>query len=187
MALVVHSKDALHKTLTDLVMRSNLPAIGKLSALSGRLGRPPAGPLLALNALAALVREPLWSDGAFEAQLKAILQTVLSTAELHTLLLGTNFMGAGKTVGDHKSTALLTALALDNELFVSVYMPLILDSELPAESKVALCGRRADLNNEAELEACFKAASADTRMIYAQAVGRSALPGPIKLSLLRYC
>lgn len=187
MAFVVHQKDALHKTLTDLVMHSNLPATGKLAALSGRLGRPPASPLPALNALAALVREPLWSDGAFEAQVKTILQTVLSTAELHALLLGTNFIDAGKTAGVHQSTALLTALAVDNELFVSVYMPRILDSELPDESKVALCGRRADFSNDAEVEACFRAASADTRKVYKQVVQQSALPDSSKLLLLRYC
>lgn len=187
MALVVHEKCALHKTLTDLVMHSNLPAIGKLAALSGRLGRPPAGPLPALNALAALVRDPLSWNSAFETQIKTILHTVLATAECHPLLFGTNSLAAGKTVGVHKSTALLTALAVDNQTFVHFYTSLILDAELPDESKVALCGRRADVNNEAEVEACFKAASADTRSTYAQAVRQSTLSDPDKRLLLRYC
>lgn len=187
MALVVHEKCALHKTLTDLVMHSNLPAIGKLAALSGRLGRPPAGPLPALNALAALSRDPLSWNSAFETQIKTILQIILATAECHPLLFGTNSLAAGKTVGVHKSTALLTALAVDNQTFVHFYTSLILDAELPDESKVALCGRRADVNNEAEVEACFKAASADTRSTYAQAVRQSTLPDLDKRLLLRYC
>ena len=188
MVLVVNQKASLHKTLTHLVLRSNLPANGKLAALSGMVGRPPMGPLSALNVLAASVKTPWeWYVAAFETQVKTVLQTVLATGELHVLLLGTSPIDAGKTDGVHKSTALLTALAVNHERFVRDYMTLTLESELPDEFIVALCGRRADFNNEAEVEACFKAASADTRNIYGQAVRQSTLPDPIKLLLLRYC
>jgi hypothetical protein len=188
MALVVNQKATLHKTLTHLVLRSNLPANCKVTALSGMVGRPPIGPLSALNVLAASVKTPWqWYLAAFETQVKTVLQTVLATGELHVLLLGTSPIDAGKTDGVHKSTALLTALAVNHERFVRDYMTLILESELPDEFKVVLCGRRADLNNEAEVEACFKAASADTRSVYGQAVRQSTLPDPIKLLLLRYC
>lgn len=188
MALVANQKASLHKTLTHLVLRSNLPANCKLAALSGMVGRPPMGPLSALNMLAASVKTPWeWYGAAFETQVKTVLQTVLATGELHALLLGTSPIDAGKTDGVHKSTALLTALAANHERFVRDYMTLILESALPDEFKVVLCGRRADLNNEAEVEACFKAASADTRNVYGQAVRQSMLPDPIKISLLRYC
>jgi hypothetical protein len=87
----------------------------------------------------------------------------------------------------HKSTALLTALAVDNQAFVCDYTTLILESALPDEFKVVLCGRRADVNNEAEVEACFRAASDSTRTIYRLVVQQSAVPDPIRLLLLRYC
>lgn len=115
------------------------------------------------------------------------MQTILTTGEYPSLLLGRGPTDANKTDGVHKSTALLTALAVKNKIFVRDYMTLILESALPDEVKVVLCGRRADFNNEAEVEACFKAAPADTRNIYGQAVRQSTLPDPIKLLLLRYC
>lgn len=142
----------------------------------------------ALNVFAASVGAPFdWYLTAFEVQVKTVLQTYLTTGEYPDLLLGRGPTDANKTDGDHKSTALLTALAVNHERFVRDYMTLILESALPDEFKVELCGRRAEVDNEAEVEACFKAASAGTRNIYGQAVRQSTLPDSSKLLLLRYC
>ena len=188
MALVVDQKASVHKTLTQLVLRSELPADGKLAVLTGMRHQPPMGSFSALNALAALVKGPWgWPEAAFEAQVKMVSKAALTTSQLHAFLLGSGPTDATKTDGVHKSTALLTALAVDNEAFVFDYTTLILGSALPDEFKVALCGRRADVNNEAEVEACFNAASDETRKVYKHAVQQSTLPDSIKLSLLRYC
>lgn len=187
MELVVNQKASLHKTLTQLVLRSELPADGKLAVLSGMRHQPPKGSFSALNALASLGRGRYWPNATFESQVKMVLQAALTTTQLHPLLLGTGPIDASKTDGVHKSTALLTALALNNQGFVFDYTTLILGSALPDEVKVALCGRRADVNNEAEVEACFRAASDGTRKVYKHVVQQSQLPDPIKLLLLRYC
>ncbi len=188
MTLVVNQKASLHKLLTQLVLRSELPADGKLAVLSGMRHQPPMGSFSALNALAASANGPWgWPVAAFEAQVKMVSKAALTTSQLHAFLLGPGPTDATKTDGVHKSTALLTALAVDNQAFVFDYTTLILGSALPDESKVALCGRRTDFNDELEVEACFSAASADTRKIYAQVVRQSTLPDPLKILLLRYC